>query len=190
MALSTNPDTRYLLRSTDATGEIGTLDVTTFKIGSTTVDATATEINRVADVSARVVNLTASTLSVTEASHDSKIITVNRAAGSTLTLPAATGSGARIKIFVGTTITSNNLVVQVTGNDTMKGTCWMANDSDATVSAFETANDSDTITMNGSTKGGIIGDIIELEDVATDVWSVQIFCQGTGSEATPFSAAV
>src|SRR5688500_15582819 len=131
------------------------------------VTATATELNRVADASGRIVATTDATLSATEASHDGKTIVLDRAAGITVTLPAATGSGARLKFYTKTTVTSNNHIIQVTGNDTMKGTCWMANDTDASVSAFETASDTDTITMNGTTKGGIVGDVILLEDVAT-----------------------
>lgn len=166
-----------------------------FKVDSLTIDevaltATATELNRVADASGRIVDLTAATLTITEALHDGKIITVNRAAGSTLTLPAATGSGTWLRIVVGTTITSNNLIVQVVGNDTMTGKATLAQDAADTVVSFETAADSDTITMNGSTKGGIKGDIIELIDIAADLWSVRIDGSGTGTEATPFSAAV
>jgi hypothetical protein len=44
--------------------------------------------------------------------------------------------------------------------------------------------------MDGSTKGGIKGDIIELEDIAADTWSVRVMGSATGTEATPFSAAV
>jgi hypothetical protein len=153
-------------------------------------DVTAAEIVRVADVSARVVNLTAATLAVTQASHDSKIITVNRAAGSTLTLPAATGSGTKLHVIIGTTVTSNAVIIQVTGNDTMTGNAIVCNDTDDSVSGFETAADSDTITLNGTTTGGIKGDSVELVDIAADLWWVRVNSSATGSEATPFSAAV
>lgn len=155
-----------------------------------TLTATMTEINRAADTSARIVNLAAATLALTEAAHDGKIITVNKADGAALTLPAATGSGAMFKIIVGTTITSSALTVKVTGNDVMFGHCWMAADGGDTVVAFETAADSDTITMNGTTQGGYKGAVIELVDIAADTWSVQIRCHGTSSEASPFSATV
>lgn len=119
------------------------------------------------------------------------IVTVNRAAGSTLTLPAAYGSGTEFDIVVGTTITSNNLIVQVANaSDVMTGHCVMLQDAGDTVAGYETAADSDTITMNGSTKGGIKGDRIRLKDIATNLWQVQILCAGTGTEVTPFSAAV
>lgn len=154
------------------------------------ITATMDEINRAADVSGRIVNASAATLTVTEATHEGKIITLDRAAGVTVTLPAATGSGAKYTFITKTTVTSNNNIIQVTGDDTMKGVAWMAADGGDSVVAFETAADSDTITMNGSTKGGIVGSRIELIDYAADTWNVQCFLQGTGSEATPFSAAV
>lgn len=154
------------------------------------VTATATEINRTCDVSARVVNATASTLAVTEATHDGKVVTLNRAAGIAVTLPAATGSGAKFTFIVGTTVTSNTTTIKVTGNDVMTGNAIIANDSDATVSGFETGADSDTITFDGSTTGGIKGDKVELIDIATDLYFVNIIGSATGSEATPFSATV
>jgi len=167
-------------------------------VGSGTVEATSLsgqlatvdEINRVADASTRVVNLAAATLAVTTAAHDSKIVTVNRAAGSTLTLPAATGSGTKLHVIIGTTVTSNGVIIQVTGDDTMTGNAIVCNDTDASVSGFETAADSDTITLNGTTTGGIKGDSVELVDIATDLWWVRVNSSATGSEATPFSAAV
>ena len=119
------------------------------------------------------------------------VLTVNAAAGLTLTLPAAAGTGDSYEIVVGTTVTSNNLVVQVANaSDVMTGLCLIAQDAGDTSVAFETASTSDTITMNGSTKGGIKGDIIRLKDVAANLWSVNIVASGTGAEVTPFSAAV
>ena len=165
------------------------LDAETFAIDGTTVSATAAEINRAADVSARIVNATAATLSITEASHDGKVVTLNRAGGITVTLPAATGSGTRLKFIVGTTFTSSG-VIQVTGNDTMTGFALLAQDAADTAVLFETAADSDTITLNGTTTGGLKGADVELIDIATDTWHVLVRSAATGTEATPFSAAV
>lgn len=138
-----------------------------------------------------IVALTAATLTVTQALHGGKTITVNRAAGSVITLAAATGTGTVYKFFLGTTITSNNFIIEVaSGADTLVGVAWMANDTDASVSGFEAAGTADTMTMNGTTKGGIKGDYIQIIDMATTLFSVQAFLTGTGSEATPFSAAV
>ncbi len=134
--------------------------------------------------------ITAST-ALTKRTHAGAVCNLSAAAGMTITLPASEGKGARYRLFVRTTVTSNNLVIQVANaTDVMQGTCIMAADGGDTAVLFETASTSDTITMNGSTKGGLIGDYIDLEDVATGFWSVRMVCQGTGTEATPFSAAV
>jgi hypothetical protein len=140
-------------------------------------------------VSYAPINLTASkTLTESDAGT---VITANAAAGMTLTLPAAEGSGRVYDILVGTTVTSNNLVIQVANaSDTMTGTAVIAQDAADTGVLFETASTSDTITMNGSTKGGIKGDRIRLHDVSANLWAVQIIGSATGTEATPFSAAV
>lgn len=152
--------------------------------------ATAAEINRAADTSTRVVDTTASTLAVTEASHDKKILTLNRAAGIAVTLPAATGSGTDLFFILGTTVTSNSTTIKVTGNDIMTGTAIVLQDGGDTAVAFETASDTDTITWNGSTTGGIKGDRVRLIDIATDLWFVEVIQSATGTEATPFSATV
>lgn len=152
--------------------------------------ASTAEINRACDVSTRVVNCTAATLALTELAHDGKIVTLNKADGQAVTLPAASGSGAKFTIIIGTTITSVGTTIKVVGNDIMTGTCIQLADGGATMNGFETAADSDTISLDGSTTGGIKGDRIELMDIAADTWAVSIVGSATGSEATPFSNTV
>jgi hypothetical protein len=139
----------------------------------------------------RIVTLTASTLTITRDLHDLKTIVVDRAAGSTITLPAATGSGARYRFFVLTTITSNSLTIKVANaSDTIEGHAIQGADSGSTVNLWEAGGTSDTITLNGTTTGGIKGDMIEIEDIATNIFYVKIVGSATGIEATPFSATV
>jgi len=142
------------------------------------------------DQTSRIVNATASTLTVTKLLHDNRIVTLNRAAGIAVTLPAATGSGNWFRFFVGTTVTSNTTTIKVVGNDTMSGLALSAADSGASVNGWETASDTDTITFDGTTTGGILGDFVELIDVAADKWMVRVQSSSTGSESTPFSATV
>lgn len=124
-------------------------------------------------------------------SYSGTTTVVNAAAGLTVTLPAAAGTGYEYDILIGTTVTSNNVVIQVANaDDTMTGLCIFAQDAADTTVGFETAATTDTITMNGSTKGGIKGDRIRLKDVAANLWAVNIVGSATGTEATPFSAAV
>lgn len=136
------------------------------------------------------VSATAATLAVSAASHGGKVIVLDRAAGVTATLPAATGSGVEFRFFVKTTITSNNYIIQVTGDDTMRGNAIVAQDAGDTVVVFEAGATADTITLNGTTTGGLVGDWVDLIDVAADLWSVRAVLAATGTEATPFSAAV
>jgi hypothetical protein len=137
-----------------------------------------------------VVDATAATLTVTRDAHAGRLVTLNRAAGIAVTLPAATGSGDKYRFFVGTTITSNSTTIKVVGDDTMSGLALLAQDSADTVVGFETGADADTITFNGTTTGGVKGATVELEDVAADLWSVRVVGAATGTEATPFSATV
>jgi hypothetical protein len=118
-------------------------------------------------------------------------LVVNAAAGLTLTLPAASGSGVNYEIVIGTTVTSNSVVVKVANSsDTMRGVAITAQDGGDTAVAFEAGATADTITMNGTTTGGLLGDRIILKDVAANLWSVNIIMAATGTEASPFSATV
>ena len=138
------------------------------------------------------ISVTGSTLTINKRSHAGTTLLANRAAGITMTLPASTGDGTEYDIFVGTTITSNNLIVQVANaTDILSGVAIFSSDNaaDATIS-FETGASDDTLTMNGSTKGGIKGDRIKLKDVSSGVWAIHVIAAATGTEVTPFSAAV
>lgn len=121
-----------------------------------------------------------------------EVYVIEAAAGATVTLPAATGSGFRYTFIVGTTVTSNSDIIQVaSADDIIQGTLLSASDNAADAAlGWETAATSDTITMNGTTTGGYIGDRIELIDIADGVWAVSGAIKQTGTEATPFSAAV
>lgn len=113
----------------------------------------------------------------------------NVAAGATVTLPASTGSGDRYRFHVHTTVTSNSDKIQVANaTDVMQGMIYSA--VTTTSAPWQTASTSDTITLNGTTTGGIKGDYIELEDFASGFWRVFGTTTSTGTQATPFSAAV
>jgi len=130
-------------------------------------------------------------VTLTAASHAGRTMLLDVASGATVTLPAASGTGNVYKFFVKTTVTSNDYIIQVaSADDTMAGVAMVANDGGATASIFETVAASDTITLDGSTTGGILGGQIEIQDVASGVFSVVVRGAATGSEATPFSAAV
>lgn len=157
----------------------------------TTLSASIAEVNRVADVSGRLV-AAGSSLSVTEALHDGKTILLDTLTGSTCTLPAATGSGARFKFVVSVLATSNSHVVKVTGTDIIQGIVnTIDTDTAGTTTGYATASDSDTITLNRTTMGSTMrGEWLELEDIASGVWAVRGQLANTSNGASPFSAGV
>jgi hypothetical protein len=134
------------------------------------------------------VEVTSATVTVTDGAHAGQRILLNRAAGVTATLPAATGSGAQYE-FILMADASGDQIIQVTGDDTMMGVAFLGNDS-AGASCFYTTDTSDTITLNGTTTGGLKGARVIVDDVAADVYAVMVYSEASGTEATPFSAAV
>ncbi len=132
------------------------------------------------------------------AANDRQTIKLDTAAGSVVTLPAATGSGIRFKFVVTLVATSNSHKIQVANaSDFMIGAIAGVSDDPATVKGWIAANsgtvstNSDTITLNRSTTGSVsVGETIEVEDIAANTWLVTGMITQSGTEATPFSAAV
>jgi type 1 fimbria pilin len=155
-------------------------------MASTTFSGPVTSNNGFISGSGSVVSLS-SDVSLTSASHAGRVMLLDKADGLTVTLPAASGSGNVYKFFVKTTVTSNNYVIQLSGSDTMSGVAVVANDGGNGASIFETASDSSTITLDGSTKGGILGGMVELQDLYSGKYLVKIHQSATDTEATPFS---
>ena len=170
----------------------------TLTIGGVTVTATAAEINQAAKLSTKVGISAGSTLAVTTALHNGKIINLDTATGSVCTLPAATGSGASFRFLVTVLATSNSHQVKVANaSDFMIGSVRTISDDPATVKGFIAANygtvatNSDTITLNRTTTGSVsVGEWLEAIDVAANTWMVKGETTSTGTEATPFSAGV
>jgi len=135
-----------------------------------------------------------STLALSNAVHGGKTVKLDTLAGTTVTLPQATGSGAKFKFYVSVLATSNNHIVKV-GNstDVMVGMAFGTRvDSGNAVLGFATSATSDTITLNRTTTGSVsLGEWIEVVDVASGVFRVKAFLSATGAAfATPFSATV
>lgn len=154
--------------------------------------ATAAEINRSSKLSTRLVTIAPggadSTTTLTLAAHDGKTLVIDNATKAlTVNLPAATGSGARYRAVLMTSITNgagNSITFVATGAH-MFGIHWVLSDGAAAVLGYA-AGGATSINFNGTTKGGIKGDIVEIEDVATSVLIVRVMTQETGTEATSF----
>ena len=152
--------------------------------------ATYTEINNLCDMSDRIYNITVAGPTALSSTSDRETITLNRAAGTAVVLPAATGSGIIFDIIVGTTFTGE-ATIKCIGNDIMVGYAILGNDGGDTCSFFATAATSDTITFTATnTTGGIAGARVNLIDIAANTWAVTVISDAANTEATPFSATV
>ena len=136
------------------------------------------------------VNATA-TLTVTEALHANRVVTLSAVAGFVSTLPAATGTGNKYKFVVNTALTSGTYVISPTGDDTMFGGVLINDIGDttaATADFFPTASGNNTVTLTFTNVGaGKKGDWLEFTDTATDVWTVFGVLQGETDPVNPFS---
>lgn len=158
--------------------------------------ATAAQINAIANDGAKYVSAGA-TKTLTSA-NNKQTVKLDTAAGSVVTLPAATGSGVRFKFLVTVIATSASHKVQVANaSDFMVGVIQGVSDDPATMKGWIAANsgtvatNSDTITLNRTTTGSVsVGEYFDVEDVAANTWAVSGVITQTGTEATPFTAAV
>jgi len=158
------------------------------QLGGVLVTLTGSELNNGGgDVSVRLVNQTASTMTPSQVTHDSRIITLNRAAGIAVTLPAATGSGMRLTFIIGTTITSNTTTFTAAGADTIGGFQTIVKTGTTTANVYPITITSTVLTLNGTTKGGIIGDKIEFLDLASAQWIATETLQGSGALESNFT---
>lgn len=127
------------------------------------------------------------------AANSGQWIDLDTAAGSVVTLPAASGSGNLFKFRVKVLATSNSHVIQVANSsDAMQGIIFTGDDTSSNAQWFAAVSGtSDTITLNRSTTGSVtLGEWIIVEDIATNLFHVRGFITNTGTAATPFSAAV
>ena len=129
---------------------------------------------------------------LTVADHDGKVVCLDTLAGSVVTLPASSGSGAVFKFLVTVTATSNSHKIQVANaTDEFRGYVVQDSDTATAPNIWWAADNDDTITLNRTTTGlAAQGEYFEIVDAVSGVWFVRGYSQASGTEATPFSNAV
>ena len=133
-----------------------------------------------------------SSVSLTVADHAGRIVHNDAAGAVTYTLPATTANsdsavagpgadfntlnnvGATIEIFSSITKTGDLVVQVANATDVMVGSAVFIDDSSDNVVGFETASTSDTITLNGSTTGGVTFSKIVCTVLASGKWKVDV----------------
>ena len=123
-----------------------------------------------------------------------KLVKLDTAAGSVVTLPPALGSMRRYDFVVSVLATSNSHIVKVANaTDVMRGIIMGTRvDSGNAVLGFAAGATDDTITLNRTTTGSVsLGEWLILQDIAAGIWHVRGMLSATGAAfATPFSATV
>ena len=151
-------------------------------------------------VSNSVTTAVGATLNV--ANYAGKQIYYTSTAAATFTLPAVISTspsdptdpnqsnnyGATFEFVLSTTVTGNFVVQVANASDTMVGTAILGSGTTALV--FSTLTASDTITLSGTTTGGVGGASVKATVVGANRYKVEVVSGATGAVATPFSAAV
>jgi len=145
------------------------------------------------------VSLTADTTLTVDA-HAGKILLCNDADGK-FTLPSIVSTtpsdptdpnqtnniGATFNFYIETAAT--DLDIKTDGTDKFKGAILIAVD-DGAKKAFVPGASNDVITMNGSTKGGIVGSIVSCTAIDTATYLVHnSLLIGSGTIVTPYADA-
>lgn len=139
---------------------------------------------------ANALDITAAATTLDPTYHAGRLITCALAAGQTYTLPAATGSGIVFRFIVRISYTGNGIIKVANSSDTMIGFELGGILSGATPFVGSIGGTDDTITMNGTTTGGLVGTEIQITDYAPNLWYVNLRNCGSGTMATALSATV
>jgi hypothetical protein len=125
------------------------------------------------------------------ANESGSICVFDRAAGIVYTLPTAP-VGAYFDFMVTTTVTSNSYkIITAAGTELLVGTLSSVDTDTSDAMAGFSGNGSShvSVTMNGSTTGGLIGTKIRFTCLSSTRWMVEGTNRGTGTVATPFAAS-
>ncbi len=169
---------------TSAVGELNILDGVT---------ATGAELNASSDMSGRILTSTATTVALGVATHGGRVLMLQGTANSTYTytLPLAAGTGAVFTLIVAPasslSVTQGTHIITVTTTDTLRGALGGFHTTSTAGGVGWITTNGTSITLNHGTKGGILGDKIELIDEATGYYRLSGVTMGSGTLATPIS---
>lgn len=141
------------------------------------------KITRLKRLESLVSQISAATTTLRPIAQIIQFLRTSIAGAQTINIPAATGKSGQYNIFIGVTATGNK-VIKAAGTSLFQGIAIMAGGTSGT---FGTAANTNTITLNGTTQGGIIGTVVTLRDVAPGVWACEVKGVGSGIQVTPFS---
>jgi hypothetical protein len=133
----------------------------------------------------RVINVTTATRTLSR-NENGSIVVLDRAAGSVVTLPAAS-RGLEFQFVVKTAVTSNAYTVDG-GTDEFRGVILSAQNNAASKSFTGDPASDVKITSNGTTTGGRVGSNFTVVCDTDGIWTAQGAMVSSTTAATPFSA--
>ena len=127
------------------------------------------------------------TLAVTLAAHANRTILLSNSTPIAITMPAATGSGVKYTFVFDVAATATaSTISRATSGEKFHGVAMIL--ATATfMSGFLATSTDNTMTFNGTSKGGVIGDMVEFWDVKTGIFEVQMRSGANVAPLTPFS---
>lgn len=116
------------------------------------------------------------------------VVLLDTAAGSTVTLPAPV-AGMYFDVAVSTSVTSNSHIVQTDAATTFigGGINQIIDASGTSEGQFADPTATVTITMNGTTTGGLIGTTMRFHAISSTVWNITGLVASSGTLTTPFT---
>ncbi|HEX9059104.1 MAG TPA: hypothetical protein VF941_02900 [Clostridia bacterium] len=185
--LNTNQPVNFSGATVDTSGNValpGTLAVTGV---ATFTAAPAFTAAPTGQFKVPVISGSGATVTLTAAQSGSTAL-FDRAAGIVYTLPAPV-VGLYFDFIITTTITSNAAkVITDAGTTLLQGTLVGGVSTTATP-FYGNASTHISVSMNGTTTGGIFGTKFRLTCVSATLWDVQGLFQASGTIATPFATS-
>jgi hypothetical protein len=141
---------------------------------------------------AGVIDTTATSLTITQALHGNRVVTLSSAVPIAVVLPQATGTGTRYGFVMQVAATGTSSTISVANStDVMQGVFQAPATGTAANMGKATTATSDRMSLNGTTTGGAAGSYYEFCDVKTGFFQITYAVDTSVSfTTTPFSAAV
>ena len=119
------------------------------------------------------------------AADSGSLVLLDQADGSVVTLPTPV-VGMFYDFAVSVSVTSNSHIIGGSAGEFLAGGIQMMIDTSAVSEGqFLDGTTHLTLTMNGSTTGGLIGTVLRFVAISTTVWMVTGLVAGSGTLATP-----
>lgn len=128
----------------------------------------------------------ATTATTLIASQSGSLVKLDAVGGFTVTLPTAK-AGLRYEFLIGTSVTSNNYIIQASAATELFTGAIIMNYSTGNLNAIANGNTHYKLIMGTTTTGGLAGGRIRITCYSATNWVVEGLLFSTGGASSPFS---